>query len=527
MSWGVPGWVGNHSYFSDDNIDYQIKWLKCLRDEHKVDSNLLGLWNERPQGSVDYVVNLRKALDNNGFKDVGITVEATWQRLIDQVLVNETFNASVVAGTKHYPCNSTVEPALEAHKKVWAGEDTPTGYGNWTGAGCWGRKLNQHWVRMNATSAVSWALLWSLPNSVAGKFDAKGFLNASESWSGHYDLYPVLWVNAHWHQFAQAGWQFLKIGADGGSGLLAGGGSYVTLVPPQGSSLPSNTFTLIIESLQGSCGDNNCNNVVYPNATTQNLSFQLQGPLKTASKVYVWCSNVTHQFLLRSTLDLHGGLVQVALEPDAICTVTTRNTGHKGSHPSPPVSSRFPTTHSDNFEGYAEDILAWGFSDVYGSFAVRNSTLTQTATDVPTGWAPTNFDPLTFIGDEQWTDVAVSAKVFVNHTADDHYVRLCAGCGSKSKRVIQYGCSADCCFNVTWAGDWTVGTQTGHIAGFEDTWHDVTFAVKDSSVSATVDGHSVGTVSTTCSVRGAVALGCGKYHECGFRNFSVTGHLSS
>ena len=22
LSWGVPGWVGNHSYFSDDNIEY-------------------------------------------------------------------------------------------------------------------------------------------------------------------------------------------------------------------------------------------------------------------------------------------------------------------------------------------------------------------------------------------------------------------------------------------------------------------------------------------------------------------------
>jgi hypothetical protein len=28
LSWGVPGWIGNGSYFSQDNIDYHIKWLQ-------------------------------------------------------------------------------------------------------------------------------------------------------------------------------------------------------------------------------------------------------------------------------------------------------------------------------------------------------------------------------------------------------------------------------------------------------------------------------------------------------------------
>ena len=27
LSWGVPEWVGNGTYFSDDNIDYHVKWL--------------------------------------------------------------------------------------------------------------------------------------------------------------------------------------------------------------------------------------------------------------------------------------------------------------------------------------------------------------------------------------------------------------------------------------------------------------------------------------------------------------------
>lgn len=28
LSWGVPGWIGNGTYYSDDNMHYQIQWLK-------------------------------------------------------------------------------------------------------------------------------------------------------------------------------------------------------------------------------------------------------------------------------------------------------------------------------------------------------------------------------------------------------------------------------------------------------------------------------------------------------------------
>ena len=114
LAWGVPGWIGNISgaaptYYCEDNIHYQVAWLQCLRNRWGVESDLIGLWNERPQGSADYVVQLRAALDDAGFAGVGITMEATWQPLINQVLTNP-LNASIVAAGKHYPCNETCLP---------------------------------------------------------------------------------------------------------------------------------------------------------------------------------------------------------------------------------------------------------------------------------------------------------------------------------------------------------------------------------------------------------------------------------
>ena len=32
LSWGIPNWVGNASYFSAENIDYQVGYAKCVRE---------------------------------------------------------------------------------------------------------------------------------------------------------------------------------------------------------------------------------------------------------------------------------------------------------------------------------------------------------------------------------------------------------------------------------------------------------------------------------------------------------------
>jgi hypothetical protein len=181
-------------------------------------------------------------------------------------------------------------------------------------------------------------------------------------------------------QFVEPGWRFLKVG--GGSGLLPLGGSYVTLVPPAGSSLPEGTLTLIVETLTGTCGENQCN-VAYPALATQSLSFDLKGSLSSATSVYLWCSSASAVFVNRGKVPVTGGVLSITMEPDTICTATTLTNGTKGQHPTPPASTPFPTHHADDFSSYVDDALAWGFSDVYGSFAVRSGALSQLATDHP------------------------------------------------------------------------------------------------------------------------------------------------
>jgi galactosylceramidase len=628
LSWGVPGWVGNVSgqpptYFSDDNIAYQVAWLGCLRDHWGVESDYIGLWNERPQGSTDYAIKLRAALETAGFGHVGITVEATWQPLINSVLTNRAFNASVAAASKHYPCNSTSAAALRAGKKFWAGEDTQ-GYeslGNWSAAGCWGRKLNQHFVKMSSTSSVSWAVLWAAHTGVSGSFNGNAPVRCQQPWSGHYTVSGSLWMNAHWHQFAAVGWRFLRVGAGGGAGMLDGGGSYVTLVPPAddlpqavhggiasntSSRYPAGTFTLIVETLTGSCGKQGSCNVDYPPgaAAPRVVRFQLAGQLAPAvpatagagsthtngsgaiaargstargsavgardvRAVQLWCTNRTHAFFRHPAQPVTAeGVLELTVQPDTICTATSLpagagGNGSKGAHPPAPAAAPFPPRHSDNFTGYGWDAQAAGFSDVYGSFAVRRwgegknktAALTQLATALPTGWAPVNYDPLTLIGDDAgWVNrtVAVNVTAMVNHSeaapfagASGHSVRVCAGCGDMSGRCprdargLCYGCAAGCCFNLSWTGEWDVkGAPPGTVSngsiggGFEDTWHDIAVVVSgaDGSLAAWVDGVAVADVPGSCrplpptdrgGSMGMVGLGCGMYHKCAFSTFAV------
>lgn len=49
LSWGVPAWVGNGTYFSADNIAYQVAYLQCVREVTGVDTSFIGIWNERSE----------------------------------------------------------------------------------------------------------------------------------------------------------------------------------------------------------------------------------------------------------------------------------------------------------------------------------------------------------------------------------------------------------------------------------------------------------------------------------------------
>ena len=70
----------------------------------------------------------------------------------------------------HYPCGYP-DLGINASMAIWASEDfsshnlgveDPSGGPGWTSGSYWGRLLNQNFVRMNMTTTIAWALIWSV-----------------------------------------------------------------------------------------------------------------------------------------------------------------------------------------------------------------------------------------------------------------------------------------------------------------------------------------------------------------------------
>jgi hypothetical protein len=46
LAWGTPGWVGGGDFWTNDTIDYLMRWMDCAK-QHNLKIEYLGGWNER------------------------------------------------------------------------------------------------------------------------------------------------------------------------------------------------------------------------------------------------------------------------------------------------------------------------------------------------------------------------------------------------------------------------------------------------------------------------------------------------
>ena len=74
LSWGMPGWVGNGTYYSNDSIYYHVEFMKCARDVYNITLDYMGIWNEKPWGNPTWVKEFRVAMDAAGFSKTQIVI---------------------------------------------------------------------------------------------------------------------------------------------------------------------------------------------------------------------------------------------------------------------------------------------------------------------------------------------------------------------------------------------------------------------------------------------------------------------
>lgn len=416
-AWSAPGWIGENpasrfdnlrgdaKFWSQDAVDYYVKWLQGLRKVYGLELDAIGCRNEKG-ASYGFVKALRKSLNETGFQNVKIHAFDNWPKwkfdFVKDLLADEQLRAAIDVISAHVmyanePASMEVQAlAAKLGKPIWNSED----HVYLKGFDCAINLIkcfNENFIHSGVTKVVNWY-------DIAGVYPIEPYAEdpatilAHSPWSGHYQVREALWGYAHYGQFTSVGWQYLN----GGCGQLAGGGTFVTL-KSSGAD-----YSVIIET-KGA-------------RAVQQLCFQIGAGLSSKA-LCVWRSNAKEQFIRQADLQLMTGEFILTLEPDSIYSLSTTTGQQKGSFSNIPAPKQFPFPYYETFEDYTVP-KAWGHlprytADISGAFEIaerpdhKGKGLRQVVSVPAISWAP-DWQPYTIIGDAQWTDYEVSADVCLN-----------------------------------------------------------------------------------------------------------------
>ncbi|MGW4968169.1 ricin-type beta-trefoil lectin domain protein [Nonomuraea sp. NPDC004186] len=520
LAWGAPGWIGNGTFLSQDMIDYYLSWLSCAKQHNLTIDYLTPVQNER-KWDVNFSINVRNALNANGYGNVKLIMGDQYPGWVgaDQAAGNPAFRNAVDVFTAHYPCgylgpqSSCPTPAnfLNSGKQLWAGENGSQDYNG--GAKAIARGVNRGYIDGKWTGYLHWNLLAAITPNIP--WPTVGLMVANQPWSGWYSAGKNLWAMAHTGQFTAPGWKYL----DTSSGYIGGNrnnGSYVSLKSPN-----NHDYSTIIETMDATAA--------------QTLNFTVTGGLSTG-QVHVWATNLNSSNsadIFQHTADLtpSGGNFSLTVQPGYLYSITTTAGQGKGSAVSPPQGS-LSLPYTDDFEGYATGREPKYLMAMQGAFEAapcgggRTGTCVRQATpQQPILWKE-NATPYAQLGNTAWNNYTVSSDVLLEKPG---YAELIGRAGTEDLkpcglnayylRVSDTGAwsilrnNTGCTF-TTIAGGTTAALGTGR-------WHSLTLGFSGSTITATIDGTVIRTVSDSTFSAGQVGYGTSQGETAQFDNLKV------
>ena len=263
LQWTAPSWVAGsgHSILTSININYTLSWLHGARLRWNVSTiDYLGFWNEQAEPQSAYILQMRAALDANGWAETKlIHLDSSWdENVFKQVMSDAEVRSTIHALGVHAPpdCPSGPDgckgkPPIPSWANLSADERpllVASEDGNLPcdlqGALKWGRRMSHNYLNFNMTLTIRWSLVWTAyPGAIC---NGAGLLRADKPWGTFQgetstDPAPSLHTTAHWTWFTEPSWTLLLEGH--GSGRLATCGTYVSLLGPGGE------LTVIVETL--------------------------------------------------------------------------------------------------------------------------------------------------------------------------------------------------------------------------------------------------------------------------------------
>ena len=524
LQWGAPNWVNpaKNDIWTQDNIIFLINWVRGAKTHHNLTIDYLGGWNERP-GNPGWFVDLRKALDTAGLKEIQIVADDQfkWQAAHEMATHPEYAAAVQIIGS-HYPGYSPgkeAEPNLvegqKLGKPLWASEAGSADYHN--GAVGLAVNYNREYISGKVTSFINWSTIWSVFPGLP--YSGDGLMLANTPWSGYYEVGKSIWATAHTTQFAQPGWQYLDR-ACGYFGGDAGKGSYVTLVSPNRKD-----YSVIVETLHAN--------------KPQTATFSVAGGL-SAGELHVWKTDLrskkTEDWFIQQP-DLSPKEGSATFQPGCVYSLTTTTGQAKGvTTPPPPAMLTLP--FHDDFEQYEVGKTPKYFSDQHGTFEVaaasggrQGKCLRQTVTAKPVCWNG-DADPGTVVGDPLWKNYQVSSDFLLEQPGYVELIGRMLG-GRTQNRITGYH------LRVTDQGHWSLiviyepkektdpkekELAAGDVAGVIGVgkWHKLSLSFQGSQITASVDDGVVANgVKDTTNDSGLVGYQANRWQTAQFMNFSV------
>ncbi|MET8090518.1 ricin-type beta-trefoil lectin domain protein [Micromonospora sp. NPDC005220] len=519
LPWTAPGWIGNHNFWSQDMIDYDISWLNCAR-QHGLSINYLGGWNERGHDSGWYK-NLRSSLNAAGYGSVQIVGDDSGWGMADEFANDPTLRNAVGVLGNHYVCGylsqaescSTTQNARSSGKPLWASEFGSQDDND--GVVPYIRTVNRGYLDAEITGYMNWPLIAAITPNLP--YATVGLMDAGSPWSGSYRVGKNLWANAHYAQFTQPGWRYLNSSASGYLGGNRANGSYVSL------KSPNNTDYSTIYETSGT-------------TSTQTVNVTVSGGLSTGT-VRVWStdmgsSNPASHFARQADITPSNGSYSLTMQPNRIYTLTTTTGQGKGTATSP-ATRALALPYTDNFDSYPNRGMAKYFQTMQGAYEVRDCAagrsgrcLQQVAPVQPINWQDDS-EAFGLVGDTSWSNYTVSTDVNMQQAGT---VTLL---GRANTQLRPQNRQAAYQLRISNTGSWSIAkhttsnTTTTLASGTRsalglNTWHNIKLGFSGTQITATLDGATLGTVNDASYGAGQVGIGVVGYQTNQFDNLTVT-----
>jgi len=383
LSWGLPRWVGNQSYLSDESLQYHIDYLVGVRETYGYVFDITGIHNERPF-SRQWTIALRKALDLNGFHSTKISVNddsncccTDCQNFTDSTITTAALNdpefrqalgviglhsSSPLPSTYDWRADGKIFIQSEANDVDGPLIETADGsFPQWApnaasplGPGLeWPLHFLQNYAQGHNTGMIicplshAWTWLYGRHNHGTALF--------MRPWDGHFVLGAAFWTQAQITQAIFPGWFFLEGSAQGTSEQA----TYASFVSPS-----FDEFSIVAVNTDSS--------------TTTTLNFQLTGKLSTlfsGTSIAVWISNSTNLFFqIDDILVSSTGNFSYSITPRSVLTITSLRSLRHADIPVPPRKP-FSLPYQNSFSQQRFEEPGYLLSDLFGAFYVVNDPL--------------------------------------------------------------------------------------------------------------------------------------------------------